>query len=923
MRLMGERIARARGIIIVVLIAGCVAPAVGRAADSPAFTGFHSVLAQGEGQTVNAVDLAANQANGTVPPSFLSQNDLYSGVMPKAATLTTATLDEGYKNTTFGTMPGGVASTTTPEPGVTISRDGAYNMAHIYGGTRSELMFGAGYAQAQERLFLMDVLRRTSEGTLAGLLGPSAASGDAAQLTDQDFSAQELTGQINALPQKFGAVGSQARQDLVDYVAGINAYIQAAQLNPLLLPAEYAALGATPAPWTLADTAATAVLLVSRFTVSNGDEQVNEQLRLAFRRRFGKRWPRYYGDLRESRDPEKLTVAKRPFLSDNTGRVEPRLNLNALPDLGSLVPRNAEIQGPDAAQASAARSAAPAWVRGAESLRTVIPHVESNALMVARKFSADAQALAAMGPQVGYYSPQIFSEYELHGGGIDSEGVVFPGADPFPLIGHGIDFSWSGTSANGDNEDTFVERLCNPDGSPPSKASTHYLYKGSCIPFLMRRQSVTTPVAPTAPGTPSQTITYQTMRSIHGPVFEFATVSGKPVALTKAKAVDFHELSAIVPFMQLSENQATDVHSFIRIMRQFPGTENWFYVDRRDVGWIQSGYYQRHAPHSDVELPWWGDGRADWVGFNPTTYTESDIPASHNPTAINPHDGFIISWNNVEAQGWQAPPTSWDSGPIQHALILQERLKAEVRRTHGRVTLGGVARVADLTATTDLRGEDLYPLMRRVIGHASGQTEQILRMMDTWHAAGSQRLAPEGSNIYAHSPAIIAFDAWWPRFVTAEFQPVLGPSLMRMVEDNVLSLPQIGFNYNWTSQMYKDLRDVLGVRSERGRYSHIYCGRSGGGLPEPASGLRGRALARVRAQCRATLLSTLGAGLSAVEAKLGNDPGSWQKPATCPKTNPHSCDQEVPTTAGAIDTPPFPWQDRGTYHQVIEVSGHR
>ena len=32
---------------------------------------------------------------------------------------------------------------------------------------------------------------------------------------------------------------------------------------------------------------------------------------------------------------------------------------------------------------------------------------------------------------------------------------------------------------------------------------------------------------------------------------------------------------------------------------------------------------------------------------------------------------------------------------------------------------------------------------------------------------------------------------------------------------------------------------------------------------------------------------------------------------------------EVPNTAGAVDTPPFPWQDRGTYHQVVELSGHR
>ena len=54
--------------------------------------------------------------------------------------------------------------------------------------------------------------------------------------------------------------------------------------------------------------------------------------------------------------------------------------------------------------------------------------------------------------------------------------MTFPGASPWPLIGHGIDFAWSGTSANGDNQDTFVERLCNPDGSAASKQSTHYVY---------------------------------------------------------------------------------------------------------------------------------------------------------------------------------------------------------------------------------------------------------------------------------------------------------------------------------------------------------------------------------------------------------------------------------------------------------------
>ena len=884
----------------------------------PVFGNFHSVLAQGEGQTVNTPQLAAYEGSGKPPATFVDQQPLYVGVMPAAATLTATTLNNYYKDTDFGTMPGGIASTTTPEPGVTIYRDKTYGMAHVYGSTRSELMFGAGYAQAQERLFLMDVIRRTAEGRLAGLLGASAAPGDASELTDQDFSPAELTAQFNALPKKYGAPGARAHQDILDFVAGINAYIKAANADPLLLmPSEYIALGAKPAPWQVSDTAAEAVFLTTQFTVSNGDEQVNQQLQLAFQKRFGPNWRAFYDDLREASDPEAYTVAKTPFYSDNPGPVEPSLHLNAPLDWNSIKPRNTEVQGPNQAEADQLRARLPGWAQSVERLRTALPHVESNALMVTRGLSSDGHALAAMGPQVGYYSPQIFVEYELHGGGINSEGVTFPGASPYPLIGHGIDFAWSGTSANGDNEDTFVERLCNPNHSRPSDRSTHYMYKGRCIPFLMRTQSVTTPVAPTSPS-PPQTITYQTMRSVHGPVFEYATVNHVPVALAKAKAVDFHELSAVIPFMEVSENRATSARSFMRIFGQFPGTENWFYVDRHDVAWIQSGYYPKHARHSDVDLPWWGDGRADWQCFKPKSYTECDIPASHRPQTLDPSDGFIISWNNIEAHGWHPAPTDWGGGPLHHALILQQRLMQQLKANRGHVDLARVARAANLTATTDLRGLDDYPWMRRAIGRTTGMPERILKLMDGWNRAGAHRLAPAGSNVYGHSAAIAVFDAWWPRAVTAEFQPALGRTLMQYVEANVLSLPTQGFSYDWTSQVQKDLRSAVGA-PERGRYSHIYCG---GPTAQPPSGLRGASLAKVHASCRTLLLRTLKTAIGAVEAQQGSkNPSAWKVYATCSGNS--SCDQEVPVTAGAVATPPFPWQDRGTYHQVAELTGHR
>jgi acyl-homoserine lactone acylase PvdQ len=885
-------------LLLTLLLAGTAAAQTPPPLDVPAIGGFHSVLAQGEGQTVLAADLAANQLNGTVPARFTDQQPLYVGVTKAASSLTEADIPTYYKDAKFGSMPGGVESVSTPRDGIQIFRDQRYGMAHVYGATRSDVMYGAGYATAEERLFLMDALRRTAEGRLAGLTGPGAASDDAQQLTDQDFSPEELTAQVDALPQRFGAEGEQARKDMLDYVAGINQRIDEVNADPLLMPAEYAALGTTPEPWTIADSAALATLLVTQFTVSNGSEEVNAQLRQAFQKRFGKRWRGPFKDLREAEDPEALVVAKRRFNSDRTGKRRP--GLNAIPDAGSIKPRNPQVEGPGAAQQAAARAAMPAWVQRLMDLKSQIPHHASNAVMVAGSLSKDGKPLAAMGPQVSYYSPQIFSEYELHGGGIDSWGVTFPGSNPFPLIGHGIDFSWSGTSANGDNQDTFVEKLCEPDGSTPSRSSMHYVYKGECRAFVTRDQSLTTPFSPVAMEPPTK-ITYRTLRSVHGPVFATATVKGVPVALTKAKGVDFHEIDAILPFKQLAENAVHNAKEFRQAFSIFPGTENWFYVDDRSVTFQQSGNYPRHARGTDVDLPYWGTGKADWQNFDPEAYTFRKLPNRQRPTATNPRDGFIISWNNKEARGWRKGPREWDNGPVHRALILKHWLLREKRRGGGKVDFAGLTRAVNRAATTDLIADAMLPWLLRVVRTAPAKDRPYLTLLRQWRASGGQRLDADGNNVYDHSAAIALMDAWWPRLVRGIFEPTLGQDLFDEVESRVLGLGDFG--WSWASHVQKDLRAVLGKRV-RGHYSRQYCGAT-------------------RRACRKVLLEALHAAIAEEISARGEHTSDWKVPATCEQTDPASCDQIVPTTAGAIDTPPFPWQNRGTYHQVVKVRDHR
>jgi hypothetical protein len=93
-------------------------------------------------------------------------------------------------------------------------------------------------------------------------------------------------------------------------------------------------------------------------------------------------------------------------------------------------------------------------------------------------------------------------------------------------------------------------------------------------------------------------------------------------------------------------------------------------------------------------------------------------------------------------------------------------------------------------------------------------------------------------------------------------------------------------------------------RKVRGPHSRRYCG--------------------TRKTCRRRLLSTLDEAAADARAAFGSDdPAAWKVPATCPDESPPKCDQHVPTALGAVETPPFPWQNRGTYHQVVELTGRR
>jgi penicillin amidase len=123
---------------------------------------------------------------------------------------------------------------------VSIERD-ALGVPVIRGATREDVARATGYVHAQDRLFQMDLLRRTGAGELAALLGPVLLE------RDRRIRLHQFRRTARAV---LAALTPGERALLEAYAAGVNAALAAMRVKPF----EYLLLREDPAPWRPEDT---------------------------------------------------------------------------------------------------------------------------------------------------------------------------------------------------------------------------------------------------------------------------------------------------------------------------------------------------------------------------------------------------------------------------------------------------------------------------------------------------------------------------------------------------------------------------------------------------------------------------------------------------------------------------------------------
>lgn len=116
-----------------------------------------------------------------------------------------------------------------------------WGVPHIYAQNEHDLFFSQGFVVAQDRLFQMELWKRSGEGRLAEILGPS--------FVKRDVNARLLRfrGDVDA---EYKSYAPDTKEILEAFTSGINAYIEEIQKPGAIgLPLEFQLAGFKPEPW--------------------------------------------------------------------------------------------------------------------------------------------------------------------------------------------------------------------------------------------------------------------------------------------------------------------------------------------------------------------------------------------------------------------------------------------------------------------------------------------------------------------------------------------------------------------------------------------------------------------------------------------------------------------------------------------------
>ncbi len=552
-----------------------------------------------------------------------------------------------------------------------ICRDAQYGVPSVYANRMAGVWFGTGWAQAEDRLVQIDLVRRNARGTLSQLFGGIDAS-----TIDQDKETLTLYYTDAELQAEFDSLPRWVQDAVTNFVAGLNAYVDHAYATPQsqaqLVPFEFWVIGTLqgttvykPPAFTPLDVIANGNFLAREFGGGGGDELSNLSFLQYLQGKYGaQQGYAIFNDARWIDDPTApVTVPDgRPQYGVGGGPGNPT---PPAPSFLTPLAGGPRHDAPPVVVEAADR----AWQRRRALLQSIgtryhVPWRDgSNSWVLSPKKTANGHAFLWGGPQEGFDSPSIDWEIYQHGPGFESGGMTIPLA-PVVLIGRNADIAFTTTSEETVDQQVYQEQV-DFSHDPPT-----YRFDGRDVP--MQRVVHTLDVA----GQPPQT--FVSYRTVHGPVIQ--TDPAHNLAYSMRFASFGLEWKSFVGFAE--QSIAHNLNQYRNAMAEIVTLHNFFYADRRgNIAYFGAGLVPRLKPcptlttpqACDPRLPHAGDGSQEWLGF---------VPFDEMPHVVNPPQGFIANWNTKPSDahylqqnsGEEYWGTIYRSEPIARALESKARL---------------------------------------------------------------------------------------------------------------------------------------------------------------------------------------------------------------------------------------------------------
>ena len=543
---------------------------------------------------------------------------------------------------------------------VRVIRD-EHGVPTIEAATLADLFFAQGYVTAQDRLWQMDMMRRTAAGELSEVIGEDTVKMD---------REQRILGLRLAAEAAEKSISARDRPYFDAYARGVNAFLESHRDQ---LSLEFRLMKYTPRPWTVTDSLLVGALLVEYLNHYPYEHALEREKILAklgpeltadlyvnssWRdrpptevRRIEDEPARNHGDEDDDDDEEvdpaggtgRLTSA----LAPGSGLVNE--NLVVPPGLESFVPvfpalkRWAKLGRPSGAGyfSGAGFSSGTEYSSGAgypdDSFRP-----GSNNWVVSGQHTVSGKPLLSNDMHLDHQMPNLWFEAHLRTttatstepkpGNFDVAGVTLPGV-PFVIVGHNQRIGWGFTNVGPTVEDDFIEEF---------NAQGQYKTPAGWLDAQHRQETIH------VKGKPNVTLDVVTTR--HGPIItELLPGETRKIALRWT-------LQDGMGLMFFDVDTAENWEQFRKAFSNLgaPG-QNVMYADvDGHIGYQATGRVPIRAA-GDGSLPVSGsDDVHEWKGW---------IPFDEMPHVYDPPSGILATANGrITPEGYKySISTEWEA----------------------------------------------------------------------------------------------------------------------------------------------------------------------------------------------------------------------------------------------------------------------